>query len=203
MGMKGAIEEKTTNLYRINIISGDDEMYWKSVGAAHTEKTVELALQKAKEYGIQSIVVASVTGKTAELFAGKAENIVCVTHVNGFKEPGANELTLQQREKLVGKGIKVLTTNHVLSGAERGISRRFSGVYPVEIMANTLRMFGQGVKVTVEVAVMALDAGLIPYGEDIIAIGGTGTGVDTAVVIRPDYSANIFNTYIAEIICKP
>lgn len=178
-------------------------MYWKSVGAAHTEKTAELALCKAKEYGIKSIVVASVSGKTAELFAGKAENVVCVTHVSGFKEPGVNEMTFQQRERLIGKNVKILTTTHALSGAERGISKKFSGVYPVEIIANTLRIFGQGVKVTVEIAVMALDAGLIPYGEDIIAIGGTGTGADTAVVIRPDHAANIFNTYIAEIICKP
>lgn len=178
-------------------------MYWKSVGPNHTEKTVELALQKAEEYGIKSIVVASVSGKTAELLAGKAENIVCVTHANGFKEPGVNEMTSQQREILLGENIKVLTTAHALSGAERGISKRFGGVYPVEIMANTLRMFGQGVKVTVEISVMALDAGLIPYGEDIIAIAGTGKGVDTAVVLRPDYASNILNTYIAEIICKP
>jgi len=104
-------------------------MYWKSVGASHTEKTVELALRKAEEYGIKSIVVASVSGKTAELFAGKAENIVCVTHVNGFKYPGVNELTPQQREILIEKNVKVLTTNHVLSGAERGISKKFGGVY--------------------------------------------------------------------------
>lgn len=178
-------------------------MYWKSAGVAHTEKTVELAVRKAEEYGIKSIVVASNGGKTAELFAGKVENVVCVTHANGAKEPGVNELAPEQREILIGKNVKILTTSHVLSGAERGISRKFGGVYPVEIIANTLRIFGQGVKVTVEIAVMALDAGLIPYGEDIIAIGGTGRGADTAVVIRPAHAANIFDTYIAEIICKP
>ena len=178
-------------------------MYWKSAGDAHTEETVELALRKAKEYGIKSIVVASNTGKTAQLLAGKVENVVCVTHANGFKEPGVNELPAEQRELLMSKNVKVLTTTHVLSGAERGISRKFGGAYPVEIMANTLKMFGQGVKVTVEIAVMALDAGLIPYGEDIIAIGGTGRGADAAVVIRPAHAANIFDTYIAEIICKP
>lgn len=178
-------------------------MYWKSAGAVHTAKTVELALQKAEEYGIKSIVVASNSGKTAELLAGKAENVICVTHVNGFKEPGINELTPEQREILTGKNVKVLTTTHVLSGAERGISRKFGGVYPVEIIANALKIFGQGVKVTVEIAVMALDAGLIPYGEDIIAIAGTGKGADTAVVIRPAHAANLLDTYIAEIICKP
>jgi hypothetical protein len=178
-------------------------MYWKSAGAVHTEKTVELALRKAAEYGIKSVVVASNSGKTAELLAEKAENVVCVTHANGFKEPGVNEMSAEQREFLVSKKVKVLTTTHVLSGAERGISRKFGGAFPVEIMANTLKFFGQGVKVSVEIAVMALDAGLIPYGEDIIAIGGTGRGADTAVVIRPAHAANIFDTYIAEVICKP
>ncbi|MEM5766812.1 MAG: pyruvate kinase alpha/beta domain-containing protein [Bacillota bacterium] len=178
-------------------------MYWKSAGVAHTEETVALALRKAGEYGIRSIVVASNSGKTAALLAGKAENVVCVTHANGFKEPGVHELSPGQREILIGKNMKILTTTHVLSGAERGISRKFGGVYPVEIMAHTLKIFGQGVKVAVEISVMALDAGLIPFGEDIIAIGGTGRGADTAVVIRPAHAANIFDTYIAEIICKP
>jgi len=178
-------------------------MYWKSAGVIHTEKTVELAWRKAEEYGIKSIVVASNSGKTAELLAGKVENVVCVTHVNGFKEPGVHELAPGQRERLTGKNIRILTTTHVLSGAERGISRKFGGIYPVEIIANTLKIFGQGVKVTVEIAVMALDAGLIPFGEDIIAIGGTSQGADTAVVIRPAHAAYIFDTYIAEIICKP
>ena len=78
-------------------------MYWKSAGAVHTEKTVELALRKAEKYGIKSIVVASNSGKTAELFAGKVENVVCVTHANGFKEPGVNEMTLEQRKILTEK----------------------------------------------------------------------------------------------------
>ena len=178
-------------------------MYWKSAGPVHTANTVALALQKAKEARINSIVVASCSGKTAEMVAGKVENVVCVTHVNGFEKPGTNEMTPEMRARLTEKGVKLLTTTHVLSGAERGISRKFGGIYPVEIIAHTLRMFGQGVKVCVEIAVMALDAGLIPYGEDIIAIGGTGEGADTAVIIRPAHAANIFDTYIAEIICKP
>lgn len=178
-------------------------MYWKSTGPVHTKKTVDLALRKAKEYDIHSLVVASCSGKTAQMLAGKIENLVCVTHVQGFEKPGTNEMDADMRKNLAEKNVKLLTTTHVLSGAERGISRKFGGTYPVEIMAHTLRMFGQGVKVCVEVAVMALDAGLIPYGEDIIAIGGTAEGADTAVVIRPSHAADIFSTSIGEIICKP
>ncbi|HHY20079.1 MAG TPA: hypothetical protein GX522_09280, partial [Firmicutes bacterium] len=83
------------------------------------------------------------------------------------------------------------------------ISNKFGGTYPVEIMANTLRMLGQGVKVCVEISVMAQDAGLIPYGKEIIAIGGSDRGADTAVIIKPAHGSCIFDTWISEILCKP
>jgi hypothetical protein len=70
-------------------------------------------------------------------------------------------------------------------------------------MAQTLRMLGQGFKVCVEISGMALDAGLIPYGEEIVAIGGSAKGADTAVVITPAHSNRFFDTKINEIICKP
>jgi len=113
------------------------------------------------------------------------------------------QMSEEIRRELIEAGVKVLTTTHVLSGAERGISRKFRGIYPVEIMAQTLRMLGQGTKVCVEIATMALDAGMIPYGEDIIAVGGSNSGADTAVILRPAHAADIFDTWISEILCKP
>ena len=122
-------------------------------------------------------------------------------------EPGSmvseNELSAETRQELEQAGIRVLTTTHVLSGVERSLSRKFGGVYPAEIMAATLRMFGQGTKVAVEIAVMALDAGLIPHGEPVLAVGGTGRGADTVLLLRPAHAAHILDTRILEIICKP
>lgn len=178
-------------------------MYWDKKGKECTEDTIQAAIQAAKENGIKYIVVASNTGATAELFADKDLEIICVTHVNGFVNPGENEMTMENRQKLEGLNIKVLTTTHVLSGAERAFSTKFGGIYPVEIVANTLRMFGQGVKVGVEIATMALDSGLIPFGESIIAVGGTGRGADSAIIMKPAHAKDILNTKIEEIICKP
>ena len=76
-------------------------------------------------------------------------------------------------------------------------------MYPVEVMAQTLRMFGAGTKVGVECAVMALDAGCIPFGEKVISLGGTGRGLDTAIVVTPGHAPRIFSTYINKILCKP
>lgn len=50
---------------------------------------------------------------------------------------------------------------------------------------------------------MALDAGLIPFGEDVIALGGTGRGVDTAMILRPAHSQKFFETRVREVLCKP
>lgn len=174
-------------------------------GPANTEAVVTLAVEAARERKIGHLVVASASGATARLFLPHARefNLVVVTHAFGFAGPGQNEMPPAAQEELIKAGCKVVTATHVLSGAERGMSKRFGGVYPVEIIAHTLRMFGQGVKVGVEIAVMALDAGAIPYGRDVVAVGGTNEGADTAIVIRPAHAQAIFETHISEIICQP
>jgi len=178
-------------------------MYFTEPGKVNTQATVEQALFAAEQRGITHIITASNSGESAISLTECGLNVVCVTHVFGFTENGKNEMSKEVRAVLQRKGINVLTATHLLSGAERGLSAKFNGVYPVEIMAHTLRMFGQGVKVCVEIAIMALDAGVIPYGEKIIAIGGTIRGADTAIILTPSHAQYILETQIHEIICKP
>ena len=178
-------------------------MYFAKPGKKNTNATVEAALMAARERSIGHIVVASSSGETALLLAGFEGNVVCVTHAYGFSEDGRNEMPDEMRAKLIASGLKVYTGTHVLSGADRGLSNHFQGIYPPEIMAHALRMLGQGVKVCVEVAVMALDAGLIPHGQKIVAVGGTTGGADTALIISPAHANHILKTKIHEIICKP
>ena len=151
------------------------------------------------------MVVATCTGRTARHFLPFARefHLTAVTHAWGFASPGAQEMAPEARAELEAAGCRVLTASHVLSGAERGLSSRFGGVYPVEVIAYTLRMFGQGVKVGVEIAIMALDAGAIPYGRDILAVGGSSEGADTAIVVRPAHANAILETRVVEIICSP
>lgn len=169
-----------------------------------SEKIINEAINYAAAHDIKSIVIASVTGATLPLLYEKFEgNIVCVTHAYGYMKPGECEFSEDLRTKYTALGVKFVTAAHVLSGAERGISNTYKGMYPVEIMAQTLRMFGAGTKVAVECAVMALDAGVIPFGQKVISLGGTGRGQDTAVVLTPANANNIFKTKIHYTICKP
>jgi len=164
---------------------------------------MELSVRKAKELSIRHVVVASNSGDTARLFLDKGLEVVCVTHHVGYRNPGEDEMLLEVRQELQERGVKILTTTHLFGGIERGYNAKFSGFGPNYVTASTLRMFGQGTKVAIEVAVMALDAGLVPYGEDIIGIGGSGRGADTAVVLRPAHANRFTETVIREIICKP
>ncbi|MGI6037571.1 MAG: pyruvate kinase alpha/beta domain-containing protein [Limnochordia bacterium] len=181
-------------------------MLWPQAGPENTEATLKRALEAALQRGIGHLVVASNTGETAQALrdlAPEKVKVVCVSHHVGFKEPGHDEMAAEARQRLQGQGVPVLTTTHVLAGVDRALRFGFQGIYPAEIMAGTLRMLGQGVKVGVEISVMALDAGLIPYGEEVIAIGGTSRGADAAIVVRPAHANAILDTRIVEIICRP
>lgn len=178
-------------------------MYWSQKGPLNTEGTIELAVKRARELAIDHIVVASCSGETAKKLVGKARHVVCVTHHVGFNGPGEDEMPASVREELTAKGIRLLTTTHLMGGLDRGVRNKFGGVYPAEIIAESLRMLGQGLKVCVEIAVMALDAGLIPAGKEVVAIAGSGTGADTAAVILPAHANHFFGTKVKEIICKP
>ncbi|UZW13477.1 hypothetical protein OSC52_16775 [Clostridium pasteurianum] len=178
-------------------------MYFKKSGKINTEETVKLAVKTAKERNINYIVVATSKGGVPTYLKDCGINVVVVTHANGYPETGVQELPEEKRKEFEEYRFTIYTSSHVLSGAERGLSKQFGGVMPVEIIANSLRMLGQGVKVGVEISTMALDGGVIPYGEDIIAISGSGRGADTALIIRPAHASEILKTKIREIICKP
>ncbi len=178
-------------------------MHWDQKGSANTERTLELAVKRAKELNLNHIVVASHTGETAEKLIDCGLHVVCVGHHVGFKENGLNEFPDDVKKKLEENGIDVLITTHLMAGLDRSLRFQFQGVYPAEIIANALRMFSQGVKVCIEVSGMTLDAGLIPYGEEVVSIAGSGKGADSALVIEPAHSNYFLQTKIKEVICKP
>lgn len=180
--------------------------------ALSTSVTARLAAKAAMEEGIGHIIIASNTGASAlalleavkaEFPGGGGPKLVCVSHMVGFAEDGIDEMPAEMRNKLEGEGFSILTTTHLFGGVERSMSGTHKGIYPLSMVANSLKLFGQGTKVAVEISVMALDSGLIPFGRDVISIGGTGRGADTALIIRPAHSTRFFDTSIVKMITMP
>ena len=176
-------------------------------GPKHTADVLDAARARIAQGDIEHVVVATTTGETAvaclRAFAPRGARIVCVTHHAGFRGGDQSELDSAHEAALHAGGATIVTAGHALSGVGRSISENFGGATPVEMIAYTLRLLGQGTKVCVEIAVMAADAGAIPTDRDVLAIGGTGRGADTAIVLRAAHMNRFFDLRIREILIKP
>lgn len=180
-------------------------VYFSEPGEDNTDETLKAAIERAEELGIRDVVVASTRGgtglKVVDIFKGY--NVVVVPHVTGMRAPGIQELSEEIAEKIKAGGGKILIGGHTFSGVNKAIQKKFDTVYPAGIIAQTLRLFGQGMKVCVEIVAMAADAGMIPADRDVVVIAGSSRGSDTAVIIKPANSRRLFDMVVKEIIAKP
>jgi hypothetical protein len=180
-------------------------VYFEKLGETNTDATLKLARQRAEELNIKSIVVASSRGDTAAKAVKilKGFKVIIVSHVTGFLGPDTQELTNNNRKLIEDKGGIILTTAHAFAGLSRAMRSKHNMFLLGEIVGDTLRVISQGTKVACEIAIMAADSGLIRTDEDVICVGGTGRGADTALVIKPVNTHNFFDLKVKEIICKP
>jgi hypothetical protein len=180
-------------------------IYFKGRGKEFTGETLRLAKERADQLGIRDIIIASYTGYTAlealEVFKGY--NLVVVAGVFGFREPNQDRLPPEVKAKIEAGGGKIVRAAHAFGTMGRAVNRRFGVIQIDEIVAHVLRLFSQGVKVGCECACMAVDAGHVKAGGEAVSMGGSGTGADTAIVLKPSNTHTFFDTRVLEIICKP
>jgi hypothetical protein len=180
--------------------------YFEKPGPSNTKSVLEAVSKRAETLSISKVLVASSSGSTAfaalEILNPDIE-IISVSHVTGFREPNTQALPEETRKELESKGVRVLTAQHAFGGVGRAVRNKLSTFQVDEIMAYTLRTFGHGTKVAIELTLMAADAGLIRTDEDVISAGGSRKGIDTALVIKPANTHNFFDLKVRQVICKP
>jgi hypothetical protein len=180
-------------------------VYFERPGPQNTARTLEIARRRAEELDVRTILVASTRGETGVLAARQfvGRDVVVVTHATGFRGPNDQELTDKNHVAIEAAGARVLTCQHALGGISRAVRKKW-GTYAIdEIVAQTLRVFGEGLKVCIEIALMAADAGRVRVEEPCIAIAGTGRGADTAVVLVPANVQQFFDLRLMEVLAKP
>jgi len=174
-------------------------LYFEKPGKENTLEVLQAVKKRAQERGITKIVMASTRGDMARITAAELEGtdfqLVVVPWQYGFREtqPFPQELVreLQAKGHRVHFGTMLFHTDD------------FFGTKTPQVMANLLRVFGQGIKVCVEIILMACDGGCIAGGERVIAFAGSGAGADAAVVATASPSTRLTGLRIHEIICKP
>ena len=127
-------------------------VYWEKPGPGNTARTAALAAARAKALGLTHVVVASNTGETAKALRQALEPIggvrlVCVTHSVGFQKPNESDMPAQARRELTAAGSRA---DHDPLLRRRGPRPAVSqGLPPGRIVAMSLRLMGQGLKVAV------------------------------------------------------
>ncbi|MGD9046600.1 MAG: pyruvate kinase alpha/beta domain-containing protein [Anaerolineae bacterium] len=180
-------------------------VYYRRTGPMNTVRTLELAGARARALGIRKVLVATTSGATgvqaAEALAGL--DVIAVSHSTGFGEPDTQELSAENRAAIEAAGVTILTCQHAFGGVGRAVRKKLGTYQLDEIIAYTLRTFGEGIKVAAEMALMAADAGLVRTDEPVLAIAGTGRGADTAAILQPTNAQTFFDLRFLEIICMP
>lgn len=174
-------------------------VYFETAGKENTAEVLRLVKERAAARGIFKIVLASTRGDTArtalDAVDGTDIRLVVIPHQFGFGErqrfPQELVAEIEKKGHRVHFGTMLFHTEELY------------GVKAPRLMANLLRTFSQGMKVCVEIIMMACDGGVITSGEKVIAVAGTGAGADTAILATAAPSTRMSGLHIHEIICKP
>jgi hypothetical protein len=190
--------------------------YFNACGQVNTEKTLTLAIQRARELGIRKMVVASETGlsalKAAEALKDSETSLIVVTSASGTKVEGTAigdlKIGIQDKEiwnKLEGNGTKIVRATDPFYNI--GAVFEHNGIPTLTtIIRLCLKMISSGTAVAVAATLMATDNGLLEEGEEVVAVAGSWIGLDTALVVRATNAVNMFKRgglQIKEIVCKP
>ena len=174
-------------------------------GYKNTENSLEIMKKGIQQLAIDQVVVASTGGNTglaaARMLEDSGVTLVVVTHNVGFKEPGKLEMSLETREEIESLGARVYTGTMPFRNIGTAIRSKLE-YSQQDLIANTLRLFGQGIKVCVEIVLMAADAGLITPS-DVLAVAGTARGADTVALISPQSSNKLFDLKVRDVLAKP
>ncbi|OGL43510.1 MAG: hypothetical protein A2161_20590 [Candidatus Schekmanbacteria bacterium RBG_13_48_7] len=161
-------------------------------------------LQKVKDYllksNIKDVLVASISGQTAlyaaKEFEGLNQRIICVSGSPSWKEHFDFPLIPENnKKKLIESGIVVLENlpSTFSDTIEYSIARY--GIRPASwlVVETLLAIGGYGLKTAVEVALMATDAGIVEPYTEVVSIGGTKKGADTAIVLKTTFANQFFS----------
>lgn len=188
--------------------------YFENPGEENTDFVVEAVKKYIDKYGPKDVVVASTSGLTALKFAKVLKNktkIICVTEGAYRREWGYEYPCMDSKIKreLEEMGVIVLDKiSYILHGSLYELSK-YSFPTLETVFKDTLYAFGQGMKVAVEIAIIAVEYGVLEPFKDVIAVGGSGKGADTAIVLRATYAGTVFSKdkekrlEIREIIAMP
>jgi hypothetical protein len=173
--------------------------FFESVGEKNTDEVIKTVVDRAEEGDIEAVIVASISGKTSVKVAeqlrkrGLTTKVICISGPPSWKKYPEYKFPLIKegiRKQLDALKIKVI--NDVEEPFKPITFRNWWEKKTVQVPRPEADLFwmslicvgGHGFRTAVEVVFMAAEAEVIDKGEMVISVAGTGTGADTAIVMK-------------------
>jgi hypothetical protein len=161
--------------------------YFDAPGEENTAAVFNIARERAKELGISQLLIPSVRGVSAE----KALDFFATDSLTLFfvgTDPA--RFSPEAKKRVEDAGFKLVFYKEV------------DYQYPDEVK-NAFRRFGQGTKVAVELTLIAAQVEIVEPATEVVALGGSARGLDTALVTTAATSDEFYELEVREILCKP
>ncbi|MEM3713195.1 MAG: pyruvate kinase alpha/beta domain-containing protein [Thermoproteota archaeon] len=141
--------------------------YFLKPGPENTNEVIRAVVERIKSGNIYGVVVASTSGRTGLKFAEAIRGRVSLIVVSHEK------MNPKLKEKIIELGGLAVDNTHLPLH-----------IRVMDKVRDSFYTLGQGFKVAVEVILIAADKNLVKKYEDVIGVGGSGEGADTAIVAR-------------------
>ena len=175
-------------------------VYFEKPGQENTSAVFDVVDRALSELDIHKVVLASTRGDTARFamdrYKGQAHCAPDRRPPPVWLWPGT-AIPAGTRRARPARGARGLLWDDALSPGKD----LWPG--PGTVGGQLFAAFCQGVKVCVEILLMAGNAGLVDEEEQVVVVAGTGRGADTALVMTGATSGNLKAMHISRVLCKP
>lgn len=209
---------------------------FKRSGPINTDEIVRLTKELASgyEYLVVASITGDSAIKVAENI--KHKKIVCVTCPQGMHwevdkmqsdlfaeipelkairnewlKQGLKQVPMDisedNRRKLEALEVDIIQGTIPFFGPSFSMRLHLQQVTSLDVIAKTLELISTGTLVCLECVMMAVDAGILPENEHVLALAGTERGLDTIWELKSSASANLFHpskgSRFVELFAKP
>ena len=164
-------------------------IYFESPGFQNTDSVIEVTKERLKMKDVIAVIVPMTTGRTLEKFVNRLGEEAKIVSISEDEVMKACKRISYPDKGALGK----LIQNRLGESSDNEVNLR-RDIFDItflplsgdswKLIAETLYIFGQGMKVAIEIAVAAVEIEKIGASKKVISVGGTGEGADTAVVLR-------------------
>ncbi|MBS7622223.1 hypothetical protein KEJ39_00925 [Candidatus Bathyarchaeota archaeon] len=172
--------------------------YFENPGPANTVFVIDAVKERLALGDLDVVLVPFTTGKTAEMFSHRLQGVAVVIPISETDAISACKRIAYSDKGLLGSLVR--SRLEEVSDLERKKLHR--EVFDMTFLPfcgdawtaarEILYAFGHGMKVAVEVSVVSVEVGKMKPQTRVMAVGGTGGGVDTAVITRTSTQQEAF-----------